>query len=84
MSDHLFFTGPGHLSATVDRAVSKIGVDLVNYTEPSPGPGQPGEKRHWFSGPNRGYPFDRELEQETLEILKKVATKGDRKLLKFC
>lgn len=87
MSEYLFGGGLGHLSRCVERAVEKEGVTLVNYTDPGCNCGHgcahgcPRRRRHWFAGPNRGFPFDRQLERRILSVVEKAATKADRKLL---
>jgi len=52
MSEHHFLVGPGHLPKRADKLARKHGATLTNHTEPR------GEKRHWFTCPNRGSPFD--------------------------
>lgn len=56
MSEYLFLTGNRHLPDEARDIAERHGCVLVNYTDPGTG-----EKRSWFSGPNRGYPFDRWL-----------------------
>ena len=53
--EYLFRLAPGHLPDRADEIAREHGACLVNYTEPN------GHERHWFAGPNRGQPFDRQL-----------------------
>lgn len=55
MSEYFFGLHRGHLTSKADQIARRHGADHTNYTEPN------GEKRGWFSGPNRGEPFDRQL-----------------------
>ena len=73
MSQHLFGLYRGHLTAKLIRQIEREfrGVDAVNYTEPN------GEKRGWFAGPNRGYPFDDALAAEVRAIAGKVPRGAD-------
>ena len=75
MSEYMFGVGSGHLSRRAAAAAKRHGAELVNYTEPR------GEKRHWFSAPNRGEPFDSRLGREVMAAVEAVATKHDQELL---
>ena len=78
MSQFQFGLGSGHLSRKVERAVEKqTSAVLINYREPG------GRKRHWFSGPNYGAPFDGNLAKQVDDIVRENATKADRKLLGY-
>lgn len=68
MSEYMFGSGKGHLPAKADKIAGKHGASLVNYTDAAClcGHGCPphrckASRRHWFVGPNRGEPFDRDL-----------------------
>ena len=52
MSEYLFGTHTGHLTAAADRIAKRHGANHVNYTEPG------GQRRGWFACQNRGDPFD--------------------------
>lgn len=64
MSEHCFGLGSGHLPRAADRIAREHGAYLVNYTEPR------GEKRHWFSCPNRGFPFDERVAEAVMSALR--------------
>lgn len=57
--EYFFLVGRGYVDdrtrAAVDRVAAKHGVTFVRVNLPGEG------WRFWFSGPNRGAPFDREL-----------------------
>ncbi len=63
MSEYCFGLASGHLSARAATAAHELGAELVNYTEPR------GERRHWFSAPNLGEPFDAALGRKVLAAL---------------
>jgi hypothetical protein len=63
MSEYLFGLHRGHLTAKADKIAREHGANHVNYTEPR------GEKRGWYSGPNRGEPFDGDLSRRVLEAV---------------
>ena len=67
MSEHMWGVGRGEVARAdeIDAVAREVGgYGLSN-------PKLPGEGwRYWFSGPNRGQPFDRALERETWEALK--------------
>jgi hypothetical protein len=73
MSEHHFGLYRGHLSARLIQRIEKKfpEVSVVNYTEPR------GEKRGWFSGPNRGSPFDRAMSSEVLSYARSIARGKD-------
>ena len=64
MSEYMFGCGPGHLTKRADQIAAEHGADLVNHTEPR------GEKRHWFTIPNRGEPFDGQTAREVMDALR--------------
>jgi hypothetical protein len=64
MSEYMFGLGSGHLSKKVADAAEKVGAQLINYTDPGTG-----ERRHWFTGPNQGAPFDGWLAQEVYDAI---------------
>ncbi len=68
MSEYMFGVGAGWLPLSADKIARKYGAVLVNYTDPqcSCGHGCSQHKckrsrRHWFAGPNRGFPFDKKM-----------------------
>lgn len=71
MGEYFFGLGRGRVKASVERRVDRIakkhGARFVAVKLPGEGP------RFWFSGPNRGEPFDRAL---ALEVLAAVAAEG--------
>jgi hypothetical protein len=77
MSEHHFGLYRGHLTQRLVAAVEKKfpGVSVTNYTEPR------GEKRGWFSGPNRGSPFDDRMAAEVLAYARSIARGADRERL---
>ena len=87
MSEYCFGSGPGWLSKAADRAAKREGADLAFYTGPECTCGQgcrphtcPDSRRHWFSIPNRGFPFDQETEARVMAAVMAVATKRDKEL----
>ena len=64
MNEHFFGLGPGWFPQQADAIARRHGASLVNHTDPGCKCGHgcrdncPACKRHWFSGPNRGEPFD--------------------------
>ena len=66
MGEYMFGLGAGWLPAAARRIAKKHGATLVNYTDPGCGCGYgcppsrdcPAHRRHWFTGPNMGAPFD--------------------------
>lgn len=88
MSEYMFGSGRGHLSARAAKAARSEGAILVNYTDSGCRCGYncshtdcPQSRRHWFSGANRGAPFDAELESRVMAAVRAAATKRDQKLL---
>ncbi len=77
MSQHMFGLYSGYLSAKlIKRVETKFPeVSVNNYTEPY------GKKRGWFSGPNRGSPFDGAMAREVMEYARSIATGKDREAL---
>lgn len=77
MSEFHFQPYRGHLSAKLVAAVEKKfpRVSVNNYSEPR------GEKRGWFSGPNRGSPFDDAMAREVLAYARSIAKGKDREIL---
>lgn len=77
MSEYMFGLYRGHLSARLVRQVEKRfpEVSVNNYTEPR------GERCGWFSGPNRGNPFDQALASEVMAYVRSVATGKDLEIL---
>lgn len=66
---YLFLLGGGHLPRKADLVARRHGARLVNYTEPN------GSKRHWFTGPNLGNPFDGQLRADVLADLERAGLK---------
>lgn len=66
MSEFHFGVGTGRVSRSlycrIARIAEKCGADFVN-------PSLPEGPRYWFSGPNRGEPFDRALSHEVYAAL---------------
>jgi hypothetical protein len=65
MSEYSFGFGPGWLDDSASEIAKRHGAILVNYADLQCACGQgcpPGEcvasRRHWFTVPNRGNPFD--------------------------
>lgn len=69
MSDYMFLSGRGRITDSVARRVRLIarahGAEFVHVNLPGDG------WRFWFVGPNRGFPFDRALENEVADSLRK-------------
>lgn len=67
MSEFCFLVGRGEVPTKDLRKIRKVEKALgVNFHNPKlPGSGF----RYWFSGPNRGFPFDRALTEEVREAL---------------
>jgi hypothetical protein len=67
MSQYHFGLGKGRVGAGVEKRVDKIarkhGADFTSVTLPGDGP------RYWFSGPNLGFPFDRDMARAVLNDL---------------
>lgn len=77
MSEYMFTPFRGHLSAALVKKIERKfpKVYVINYTEPR------GEKRGWFTGPNRGAPFDGALAREVSEFARANARGKDREVL---
>ena len=65
MSEYMFGLGTGHLPKKAAKIARKHGATLVNYTDAQDRCGHgcrpytcPASRRHWFTGPSRGEPFD--------------------------
>jgi hypothetical protein len=74
MSIYMFGLGNGHLPKLARDIARKHGAELINYTEPT------GKKRHWFSAPNLGAPFDRARRQRVLGELREAGISHDPNL----
>jgi hypothetical protein len=78
MSEYLFGAGPGHLSAKVARIAKQEGAVLNNYTDPGCSCGYgcnagcKANRRHWFSIPNRGNPFDQQRAERVLAAVESI------------
>lgn len=59
-----FGLGPGHLPRAAASIAARHGAKLVNYTEPR------GEKRHWFTCANFGFPFNRDTASAVIAELR--------------
>ena len=77
MSEYCFGLYRGHLSKALIKKVETQFpyVSVNNYTEPR------GEKRGWFSGPNRGSPFDSAMSTAVMEFARENARGKDRDCL---
>lgn len=77
MSEHMFGLYRGHLSARLVKAVEKKfpRVAVNNYTDPR------GEKRGWFSAPNRGNPFDNQTATEVMDFARSIAKGKDVEII---
>lgn len=64
----MYFFGlhDGHLRAAADKIAKKHGAEHINFTEPT------GHERGWFSGPNRGEPFDSRLASAVMADIDKA------------
>lgn len=73
MSEYCFGLFRGHLTLALIRKIEQAfpHVSVINYTEPR------GEKRGWFSGPNHGNPFDREMAAKVLAFARAEARGRD-------
>ena len=70
MSEYMFGLGNGWLPKRADQIARKHNAYLVNYTDPQCKCGRgcdnykcKASRRHWFSGPNHGSPFDGDMAQ---------------------
>lgn len=66
MGEYFFGLHNGHLKAVAGKIAKKHGATHVNFTEPT------GRKRGWFSGPNRGEPFDSRLASAVMADIDKA------------
>ena len=87
MSEYCFGSGPGWLSKAVDRAAKREGAELAYYTDAECTCGHgcrphtcTESRRHWFTIPNLGFPFDQETEERVMAAVMAVATKRDKEL----
>lgn len=62
MSEFLFGVGRGRVDAKkakqVDAIARRHGARFITATMPGDGP------KYWFSGPNAGFPFDRDMAED--------------------
>jgi hypothetical protein len=72
MSEHFFGLHSGHLTAKADKIAAKHGAWHTNHTEPR------GERRGWFSCPNRGWPHD---DQTAKAVLAEIDAMGGMEAL---
>lgn len=70
MSEFCFLVGRGEVPAKTVKKIRAIEKECrVDFHNPKlPGQGY----RYWFSGPNRGNPFDRALADEVREALERA------------
>ena len=73
MIEYLFGVGNGDVSdrekSRVNRIAQKHGAAFVRYRGPE------GHGRYWFSGPNRGEPFDSKMAQAVLQEVGEIRIK---------
>lgn len=76
MGEYIFGVGDGRLAEKTAKAAGRIarrhGCWLVRYTE-----GDGSSPRYWFSGPNRGEPFDRDMAAAVKRDLIAAGVAGD-------
>jgi len=79
MSEFMFGSGRGYLSASFANVARKHGAELVNYTDPQCICGRgcnphrcPMSRRHWFAAANRGEPFNSRVEQAVMSRIERV------------
>lgn len=64
MSETFLFSGSGHMPEKANKIAKQHGAWLINHTDPGCSCGRghsngcPANRRHWFSAPNMGAPFD--------------------------
>ena len=87
MSEYCFGGGSGWLSTRAEKAAKREGAELCNFTDAQCLCGGgcrphtcPESRRHWFAVPNRGWPFDQEVEARVMAAVMAVATKRDKEL----
>lgn len=76
MSFH-FLLGDGHLPAKAAKIASEHGARLINHVDPGCSCGRgcpprrdcPRNKRHWFTAPNMGAPFDQNKARDVAAAL---------------
>ncbi len=84
MSEYFFGLGDGWLPKRADKIARKHGALLINYADPGCKCGHgcagtcPACKRHWFEGPNRGEPFDRQMGTAVMADIEAAGIKGKR------
>ncbi len=76
MSEFMFGSGRGWLPDEADDIALQHGAGLVNFTDARCNCGQgcpphtcEKSRRHWFAGPNRGFPFDQDMAKAVMEDL---------------
>jgi len=65
MAQFKFGFGPGHLPEKANEIAKEYCRRLVNYTDPDTG-----ERHHWFTGPELGFPFDKDMAKRVLKALR--------------
>ena len=88
VSSYCFGGGSGWLSTRAEKAAKREGAELCNFTDAQCLCGGgcrphtcPESRRHWFAVPNRGWPFDQEVEARVMAAVKAAATKRDLSLI---
>jgi len=75
MSEHMFGVGKGEVSKAecrrVEKAARAVRSDVAFTCVFLRGTGW----QHWFSGPNRGEPFDRQMADEVLAAVGSIRVK---------
>ena len=77
MSDYQFLSGNGYLPAKAAKIAREHGAKLINHCDSGCACGYgcptqhdcPRNRRHWFTAPNMGEPFDSELAREVEQAL---------------
>jgi hypothetical protein len=78
MSEFFFGVGRGAVSTKRYKQIETVartnGADFTRVTLPGEGP------RFWFACPNRDHPFDKQIQQDVWEALRKegLLDKNDR------
>lgn len=77
--EYFFGLGPGWLPKSADAIARKHGARLINHTDPECKCGRgcspckcKESRRHWFTGPNYGEPFDSRMARAVAEDLEAV------------
>lgn len=82
MSEHFFGCGRGNVKASVYKRINKIaakhGADFSNPNMPGDGP------KYWFACPNRGMPFDGQVERAVWTDLESVGLADENGLTAKC